>query len=88
MKLRGHLLCAASSRSNLCIDSFVLLFKYNLFHTSIMMFSKKTMRAMPALIGAASAASFPPQPTGLSIVNSTHFPGVTISYKEVRCLPN
>jgi hypothetical protein len=30
-----------------------------------------------------SAASFPPTPLGISIVNSTHFPGRTISFKEV-----
>jgi carboxypeptidase C (cathepsin A) len=47
-----------------------------------MLFSKQTMRAMPALIGAASAASFPPKPTGLTIVNSTNVPGASISYKE------
>ncbi|KAF1958446.1 alpha/beta-hydrolase [Byssothecium circinans] len=34
------------------------------------------------MLGAASAASFPPVPTGLTIVNSTKFPGVSISYKE------
>jgi hypothetical protein len=30
-----------------------------------------------------SSASFPPVPTGLTIVNSTKFPGASISYKEV-----
>ncbi|KAF2685461.1 alpha/beta-hydrolase [Lentithecium fluviatile CBS 122367] len=47
-----------------------------------MLFSKRAVRVLPALIGATSAASFPPQPTGLSVVNSTQFHGVSISYKE------
>lgn len=30
------------------------------------------------------SASFPPTPQGLSILNSTNYPGVSLSYKEVR----
>ncbi|KAF2733964.1 alpha/beta-hydrolase [Polyplosphaeria fusca] len=33
---------------------------------------------------ATTAASFPPKPTGLTVVNSTKFPGVSISYKETK----
>ncbi|KAF2871419.1 carboxypeptidase S1, partial [Massariosphaeria phaeospora] len=33
---------------------------------------------------AASASSFPPALEGVSILNSTKFPGVTISYKETK----
>ncbi|CAI6332944.1 unnamed protein product [Periconia digitata] len=37
---------------------------------------------VPALVGAASTASFPPVITGLTVVNSTKFPGASISYKQ------
>ena len=30
------------------------------------------------------SASFPPTPQGLAVLNSTNYPGVSISYKEVR----
>ncbi|KAF2637301.1 alpha/beta-hydrolase [Massarina eburnea CBS 473.64] len=46
-----------------------------------MYFLNKALWAAPVLVGAASAASFPPVPTGLTTVNSTKFPGVSISYK-------
>jgi len=35
------------------------------------------------LILAATAASFPPTPIGVTVVNSTRFPGRSISFKEV-----
>ncbi|PVH99788.1 alpha/beta-hydrolase, partial [Periconia macrospinosa] len=46
------------------------------------MLSKSAFGILPALAGVASAASFPPVPTGLTIINSTMFPGVSISYKQ------
>jgi hypothetical protein len=36
----------------------------------------------PLVLGAL-AASFPPTPEGLTIIQSEKFPGVSISYKEV-----
>ena len=43
----------------------------------------KALWALTSLAIGASAASFPPTPEGLSVVQSLKFPGVSISYKEV-----
>lgn len=36
-----------------------------------------------AALAGAVAAQFPPTPEGLTVINSKHEEGVTISYKEV-----
>ena len=43
----------------------------------------RTIGFLLSLVLNVSAASFAPNPEGVSIVNSTHFPGRSISYKEV-----
>jgi hypothetical protein len=48
-----------------------------------MAFAFATLGFLSALVLHALAASFPPTPEGVSVVNSTNFPGVSISYKEV-----
>lgn len=42
-----------------------------------------TLWAFSSLALCASAASFPPKPEGITVVESKKFPGVSISYKEV-----
>ncbi|KAF2247337.1 alpha/beta-hydrolase [Trematosphaeria pertusa] len=39
---------------------------------------------LSTLVFVASAGSFPPAPEGLSVIDSTKFPGVSISYKETK----
>jgi hypothetical protein len=47
------------------------------------MFTLRALTALCSLTLSASAASFPPKPEGVTVVESTKFPGVSISYKEV-----
>lgn len=54
-----------------------------LFVTSTCAFEMFTALVLGAALVGVSSASFPPVPTGLTIVNSTKFPGASISYKEV-----
>lgn len=48
-----------------------------------MVFSLGVLAAAGSLIVAATAASFPPTPEGVTVIESEGFPGVSISYKQV-----
>ncbi len=48
-----------------------------------MTFALGAIAFLSSLILNVLAASFPPTPERMSIVNSTHFPGRSILYKEV-----
>jgi hypothetical protein len=50
----------------------------------MVMFTSKASLALCSLALGASAASFPPKPENVTIVQSNKFPGVSISYKEVN----
>jgi len=48
-----------------------------------MAFSFRVLAVAASLISSTTAASFPPAPEGVTVVNSDSFPGVSVSYKEV-----